>query len=123
MKKYLLILICLITLAISPLPALSIQTKLPQNNIQVTEEEVLNQKTQNLFWEFVTGIIRFFRGDTGTVAVKSKDVKEFSSTIKTYQEIEAKNNPDYENSHAKEKADFGTGLLDIFAGILAFFGL
>jgi hypothetical protein len=48
---------------------------------------------------------------------------EFSSTIKTYQEIEAKNNPDYENSHAKEKADFGTGLLDIFAGILAFFGL
>ncbi len=123
MKKYLLILICLIVLAISPVPALSIQTQLPQNNIQLQEEEVLNQKTQNLFWEFITGIIRFFRGDTATVTVKSKDVKEFSSTIKTYQELEAKNNPDYENSHAKEKVDFGTGLLDIIAGILAFFGL
>ena len=123
MKKYLLILICLIILANSPLPALSIQTKLPQNNIQIQEEEVLNRKTQNLFWEFITGIIRFFKGDTDVVTVKSKDVKEFSSTIKTYQELEAKNNPDYENSQAKEKADFGTGLLDIIAGILSFFGL
>ena len=113
----------LILLASSTPTALSIQTNLPQNNIQLTEEEVFHEKTQNVFFSFIGAIIKFFRGDSTGIAVKSNDVREFSSAIKDYQAIEEKNNPDYENSLAKEKADFGRGLLDIIAGILSFFGL
>ena len=123
MKKKIIILMSLILLGSSTPTALSIQTQIPQNNIQITEEEAFHENTQNTFFSFIGAIIKFFRGDSAGITVKSNDVREFSSAIKDYQDIEEKNNPDYQNSHAKEKADFGRGLLDIIAGILSFFGL
>ena len=123
MKKKAIILLCLMLLMAGMPACHSLPTQLPQNNIQISEEEVFNQKVENSFWGFITGLFRFFRGEKDEFSVKSGDVKEFSSTVKTYQEIEAKNNLDYENSHAKEKTDFGIGILDIIAGILSFFGL
>ena len=114
---------CLILLGTGTPAVLSIQTTLPQNNIQLTEEEAFGQSAEKNFFSFITTIIRFFKGETTSVPVSSKNVRDFSSAVKNYQAAEAKNDPDYENSHAKEKTDFGLGILEIIAGILTFFGL
>jgi hypothetical protein len=123
MKKKIIIFILFAIFTVSVPKCCAIPTTLPQNNITLTEEEAFNNQTQNLFFRFLSAIINVFKGNDKGISIKSSDVKEFSSDIKAYQAIEEKNDPDYKNSHAKEKADFGTGILDIIAGILSIFGL
>lgn len=101
----------------------ALTTRIPQNNTPITAEENFDKQTTGNLFGIIGGIIKFFRGDTDKVSVKSGDVRNISSNIKTYQDIESKNNPDYETSNAKDKTDFGTAILDIIAGILSFFGM
>lgn len=123
MKKKIIIFILFAIFTVSVPKCCAIPTTLPQNNITLTEEEAFDRQTQNLFFRFLSAIINVFKGNDKGISIKSSDVKEFSSDIKAYQAIEEKNDPDYKNSPAKEKADFGTGILDIIAGILSIFGL
>ena len=122
MKKKILILLSLIIIT-NTCESFALPTKLPQNNTQITKEEAFHTETQNNFFKLFGAIIKIFKGENTSNTIKSSDIKNISSNIKTYQNIESENNPDYEYSSAKEKTDFGLGILEIIAGILSFFGL
>jgi len=118
-KIIILSLICIISMP----SCYALTTRLPQNNIPISAEENFHEQTKSNLFNFLGGIIKLFTGNTNEVSVKSGDIRNISSNIKTYQDIESKNNPDYETSNAKDKTDFGTAILDIIAGILSFFGM
>lgn len=120
-KVFLLTFFMLFILSCQCVPALP--TKLPQTSVQQVSDEEFNDETTNLFFGFFQGVIKILLGENNKITVKSKDVKNLSNTVKIYQEQELANNPEYEESNAKDKADFGTMILDIIAGVLSIFGL
>ena len=120
MKKKIITLICILILTNAMPAAFAIPTQLPANTI-TTEEEALHEKSTNLFMRFIVSIINILSGKNTQNQITSRNVSEFSSTVKSYQALEEKENPDYADSKTKEKVEFGTGILDIIAGILSFF--
>ncbi len=101
----------------------ALPVKMPQAQTQQLSDEELNEQTTNIFMGFLNSIFKILTGKSNEISVKSSDVRNFSNTVKNYQEQELANNPEYEGSHAQDKTDFGTAILDIIAGILSFFGM
>lgn len=101
----------------------ALPTKMPLEHTQQMSEEELNQQTENIFAGFFSGLIRCLKGEEKTIPIKSKDIKQLSSTIDSYAEQEAKNNPSFRDSHSEEKLNFGTAILNIIASILSIFSL
>ena len=102
----------------------ALQTNIPQKPFQTQEIQFKQNQNDNflsMFFEFIGGIFNRLTGKHTGAIIKSQDVTRLSDTIKTYQSQEESTDPNYENSHTKDKTDFGTGILDIIAGILKIF--
>ena len=101
----------------------ALATKFPQEKTYQMTDEELNQKTENLFIKFISGVIKAIQGENAQIPIKSQNLEEVSSTIDFYQAKEMDNNPNYANSSTKEKIDFGARILSLIAGILSVFGI
>ena len=124
MKKKLLTAILLLTLLIGmPYYTHAISTKVGTSNIQTSAQYEFQDRSQNLISKFFNWIFAVLSGKNENLTLKSDSIKEFSGTLKSYNELEQAQNPEYEDSKTKDKLDFSTGILDIIAGILSFFGL
>lgn len=102
----------------------AIQTNIPQKPAQTNEiqfERTQNENFLNLFFSFIGGLFNRITGKNSGPIVKSQDVTTLSNTIKTYQVMEEKSNPEYSKSQTKDKTDFSIGILDLAAGILKLF--
>jgi hypothetical protein len=102
----------------------ALQTNMPLNKIATQEiqiEKPENESFLNLFFSFIGGIFKRITGESSNPLVKSEDLSKLSNEIKFQQSKEEQTNPEYKNSHTKDKVDFGTGILDLIAGILKFF--
>ena len=124
MKLKIVFIICILSLFIegSMLQTHALPTKIPAQTVQDQEE----QQSNNIFdilISFVSGVFNRINNQPAQPFVSSQNITKFSDTIKEYESVQQINSQGYENSHEKEKLDFGTGFLDLISGILKFFGM
>ena len=91
--------------------------------VHLQKSQNVEDSISNVVYSFFAGLFKNLSGQSNGSIIKSENITQLSDTMQKYQDEEIKNNPAYEQSHAKDKTDFGIGLLNFIANILKFFGV